>query len=194
MEGDEYLEKIVAVSYAREIDQEENIFRTLPFAATALAIIFTFIVFIKGDVPNRLIGIYPIMIWVLLFLFWVVIAFSLVFLWRTVSAKSLQFLSPPNELYRYVTDLRNYYRVTGAPLDQIEQRVAEDLRTVMIEQYTLGAVHNQGITVRRLRARTRAFQGLIAALIVALVTVAVVLGHRLVRGGNSGAIVSQQWR
>ena len=40
MEGDEYLEKIVAASYAREIDQEENIFRTLPFAATALAIIF----------------------------------------------------------------------------------------------------------------------------------------------------------
>ena len=60
MEGDEYLEKIVAASYAREIDQEENIFRTLPFAATALAIIFTFMVFIKGDVPNRAIEAYPV--------------------------------------------------------------------------------------------------------------------------------------
>ncbi len=52
MEGDEYLEKIVAASYAREVDQEENVFRTLPFAATALAIIFTFVVFIKNDVPG----------------------------------------------------------------------------------------------------------------------------------------------
>lgn len=58
MEGDEYLERIVAASYAREIDQEENIFRTLPFAATALAIIFAFMVFIKGDVPSRLDGLY----------------------------------------------------------------------------------------------------------------------------------------
>lgn len=191
MEGDEYLEKIVAASYAREIDQEENIFRTLPFAAAALAIIFTFIVFIKGDVPSRPIGIYSIVIWILLFLFWIVIAFSLVFLWLTVSAKSLQVLSPPNELYRYVTDLRNYYRASGSPVDQIEQRVVEDTRTLMIEQYTLGAAHNQRINVRRLRARARAFQGLIAALIVALVTVAIVLGHKLVRGGSSGAIAIQ---
>lgn len=194
MEGDEYLEKIVAASYAREIDQEENIFRTLPFAATALAIIFTFMVFIKSDVPNRAIGIYPILIWILLFLFWLVIAFSLVFLWLAVSPKSLQFLSPPNELYRYVTELRNYYRASGTPLDQIERRVVEDTRTLMIEQYTLGAVHNQGINVRRLRARTRAFQGLIAALIVALATVAIVLGHKLARGGSSGTIAIQQSR
>jgi energy-coupling factor transporter transmembrane protein EcfT len=193
MEGDEYLEKIVTASYAREIDQEENIFRTLPFAATALAIIFTFMVFIKGDVPNRTIGIYLILIWILLFIFWLVIAFSLVFLWLAVSSKSLQFLSPPNELYRYVTELRNYYS-RGYPARSIEQRVVEDARTLMVEQYTLGAIHNQRINVRRLRARTRAFQGLIAALIVALATVAIVLGHKLARGGGCGAIAIQQWR
>lgn len=193
MEGDEYLEKIVAASYVREIDQEENIFRTLPFAAASLAIIFTFMVFIKGDIPDRVIGVYPIMVWILLFLFWIVIAFSLVFLWLAVWAESLQFLSPPDVLYRYVTDLRNHYKAAGIPLHEVERRVAEDIRTLMIEQYTLGAVHNQRINVRRLRARTRAFQGLIAALIVALVTVAVVLGHKLVRGGSNGAIATQQW-
>ncbi|MGC2522063.1 MAG: hypothetical protein WA417_05405, partial [Stellaceae bacterium] len=113
MEGDEYLERIVAASYAREIDQEENIFRTLPFAATALAIIFAFMVFIKGDVPSRLDGFYSILIWLFLLLFWMVIAFSLVFLWLAVLAKPLRYLSSPNELYRYVMDLRNYYTASG---------------------------------------------------------------------------------
>ena len=193
MQGDEYLEKIVAASYAREIDQEENIFRTLPFAAAALAIIFTFMVFIKNDVPDRLTGVYGIVIWVMLALFWIVIAFALCFLWATVAAKPLQFLSPPNELYRYVTDLRDYYTAFRTPSDEIEQKVFEDTRTFMIEQYTLGAIHNQRINERRLRARTRAFQSLIVALIVALATVAVLLGHKIVRGGSSGAIAIQQW-
>jgi hypothetical protein len=193
MQGDEYLEKIVAASYAREIDQEENIFRTLPFAATALAIIFTFMVFIKNDIPDRLTGVYAIVIWVMLALFWIVIAFALCFLWAAIAAKSLQFLSPPNELYRYVTDLRNYYAASRTPSDQIEQKVFEDTRTLMIEQYTLGAIHNQRINERRLRARTRAFQSLIVALIVALATVAIIVGHKLVRGGSNGAIAIQQW-
>jgi hypothetical protein len=170
VEGDEYLERIVAASYAREIDQEENIFRTLPFAATALAIIFAFMVFIKGDVPSRLDGFYSILIWLFLLLFWMVIAFSLVFLWLAVLAKPLRYLSSPNELYRYVMDLRNYYTASGNPIDQIEQRVIEDTQTLMIEQYTLGAVHNQRINEKRLRARTRAFQSLIVALILALAT------------------------
>jgi sensor histidine kinase YesM len=193
VEGDEYLEKIVAASYAREIDQEENIFRTLPFAATALAIIFAFMVFIKGDVPSRLDGFYPILIWLLLLLFWIVIAFSLVFLWLAVLAKPLRYLSSPNELYRYVMELRNYYTASGTPIDQIELRVIEDTQILMVEQYTLGAVHNQRINEKRLRARTRAFQSLIVAFILALATAAIILGHKLVRGGSNDAIAIQQW-
>jgi hypothetical protein len=193
MQGDEYLEKIVAASYAREIDQEENIFRTLPFAATALAVIFTVMVFIKNDVPDRLTGVYALVVWVMLALFWIVIAFALCFLWATVAAKPLQFLSPPNVLYRYVSELRDYYAASRTPSDQIEQKVFEDTRTFMIEQYTLGAIHNQRINERRLRARTRAFQSLIVALIVAFATVVIILGHKLVRGGCNGTIAIQQW-
>jgi hypothetical protein len=123
-----------------------------------------------------------------------VIAFSLVFLWLAVLAKPLRYLSSPNELYRYVMDLHNYYTASGNPIDQIEQRVIEDTQTLMIEQYTLGAVHNQRINEKRLRARTRAFQSLIVALILALATAAIILGHRLVRGDSSGATAVQQWK
>jgi len=192
MDGSEYLEAIAAASYAREIDQEENVYRTLPFAATALAVIFTFMVFIKGDIPERLIGIYPIVLWVMLCLFWGVIAAALGFLWRTVAVKPLQYLSPSNELYRYVNELRNYYTALGTPVAQIEQRIIQDTRTLMIEQYAFGATHNQRINAQRLRARTRAFQTLIAALILAFASVVIILGHTLAGGGKNGAIV-QGW-
>jgi hypothetical protein len=193
MDANKYLEEIVAASYAREIDQEENVYRTLPFAATALAIIFSFMVFIRSDIPDKLSGIYPILIWVMLSFLWGVIAIALVFLWRTVGLKPLQFLSSPSELYKYLTDLRTYYTAVGTPPDQIEQRVVEDARSLMVEQYTVGATHNQRINEQRLRARARAFQTLILAVILALTTVVIILTHMLIRGGSGGTIAVQGW-
>jgi hypothetical protein len=58
----------------------------------------------------------------------------------------------------------------------------------MIEQYTFGATENQKINDERLRARNGAFQSLIVALILALATLAIILGHKLVRGGSDGPI------
>ncbi len=191
MDANEYLERLLAASYAKEIDQEENIFRSLLFAATALAIIFAFMVFVRNDIPNLSIGIYPIGIWFLLALFWTAIALALCFLWLAVARKPLQYLSGSNELYTYVTNLRSYYTASGTPPDQIELRIIEDTRTLMIEQYTLGTNHNQKINEDRLRARTRAFQSLILALILALATAACVLAHRAVRGGGGGGIPVQ---
>lgn len=187
MEGDEYLEQILAASYTKEIDQEENVFRTLPFAAAALAIIFTFLVFIRSDVPDRMTGAYSIVVCGLLAIFWTVIASSLCFLWLAVAAKPLQYLSAPNELYRYVTDLRNYYAASRTPATQIEQQIVDDVRSLMIAQYTLGATHNQRINGKRLRARSRAFQTLIVALSVALLVTAIIWIHKLVRGGHIGS-------
>lgn len=192
MESDEYLEKIVAASYAREIEQEENVFRTLPFAAAALAIIFSFIVLIKSDVPGQVDGVYPIVIWVMLSLFWIVIAVSLCFLWLAIAARPLQYLSRPDELYQYVAELRNYYTALGIPVAQVGQHIIADLRTLMIEQYALGAVHNQRINERRLRARTRSFQTLVVALVLAVATVVIIMGHKLARGGSSGTTPIEQ--
>jgi hypothetical protein len=144
--------------------------------------------FIKSDIPEALISIYSIIIWTMLALFWAAIATALRFLWQTIATKPLQYLSPPNDLYRYVTDLRNYYTASGTPPEQIEHRIVDDIQTLMIEQYTFGAVENQKINDERLRARNGAFQSLIVALILALATLAIILGHKLVRGGSDGPI------
>ena len=68
----------------------------------------------------------------------------------------------------------------------------EDTRTLMIEQYALGATHMRNINVQRLRARTRAFQSLIVALGLALAIIVIILVHNIIRGGGSGTIASQE--
>ena len=39
--SDEYVEKLVTEAYKRELDQEENVFRSMPFFATALGVLAT---------------------------------------------------------------------------------------------------------------------------------------------------------
>jgi len=51
MDANEYLEKIVAESYKREIDQEENVVRSLPFVAAALAVLATIMIFLRSYIP-----------------------------------------------------------------------------------------------------------------------------------------------
>jgi cell division protein FtsL len=195
MEVDEYLEKIAAERYAREIDQDENIFRNLPFAAAALAIIFAFMAAVRGEIPTQLNDLFAIMTWTLLVLFWGSIATALGFLWAAISARPLSLLSSMSELQGYIDNLRRYYGRLGTLNDiQIEQQVVKDLRTFMIEQYELGAADIQRVNVARLQARNRAFLSLIVALLIALETVVFTFGRQVAYGGANGTIVVQGWK
>jgi hypothetical protein len=51
MKLNEYLEKLGADSYKREIDQEENVVRSLPFAATFLVLLASVLAFIADYIP-----------------------------------------------------------------------------------------------------------------------------------------------
>src|SRR5487761_1396879 len=126
MDANEYLETLVAESYKRELDQEENVVRSLPFAAAALAVISTIMVVVRSYVPAGAIGFYPVAVWACLIAFGVSVAWTLCLLFLAVAAKRLQYLSPPNELYEYVISLRNYYIAIGTSPQQTEQQVFED--------------------------------------------------------------------
>src|SRR5271169_5475947 len=118
MDANQYLEILVAESYKRELDQEENVVRSLPFAAAALAVTSTTILVIRAYIPAEAIGFYPIAVWALLIGFGISIAPALWFLFLAVAPKRLQYLSPANELYSYVNDLRNYYTGLETPPEE----------------------------------------------------------------------------
>jgi hypothetical protein len=187
----EYLERIVAEQYKREVDQEENVIRSLPFAATGLAVIFTSTIFVRNSVPCLKFSVYSIIMWTLLTIFCLDTALALYFLSSEIARKRLDYLPPSDKLYSYVTQLRKYYEQLGTPPSEIERRVIEDTRTLMIEQYSLGAIHMRNINVQRLRARTRAFQSLIVALGLVLAIIVTILVRNIITGGGSGPVASQ---
>src|SRR3954462_11438216 len=49
---DEYLEEIFAERYKRQLDQEENVARTLPFFAAALAVLANIVGLLRPSIPS----------------------------------------------------------------------------------------------------------------------------------------------
>jgi hypothetical protein len=189
MDANEYLEKVVAESYKREIDQEENVVRSLPFVATALAVLSTIMIFLRSYVPAYSFNAYPILIWILLVSLGVSIVIIIWRLYLAVRQQSYQYLSPTDQIYTYVVGLRNYYNTLSKTPQEIEEAIIEDIRTFMIQQYTIGATHNQAINITRSGARAQALASLVLALALAYAIVVTISVHEAVKGSASGAIL-----
>ena len=191
MDANEYLEKIVAESYKREIDQEENVVRSLPFVAVTLAVLSTIMIVLKSYIPEYSLNIYPFIVWLMLIAFGMLIMMVIYFLHDAVRHRSFQYVAPADQLYTYATQLRLYYGTLGKTPEEIEQGIIEDARILMIEQYAIGATYNQQINIDRSRARARAFSSLLLALALAYGIVVTISAHEVVKGSGSGTIIFQ---
>src|SRR4051794_24492919 len=62
----EYLESLVTESFRREPDQEENVVRSLPFFATSIGVLITFVGFARGILPAFAWSPWPLLVYGLL--------------------------------------------------------------------------------------------------------------------------------
>jgi hypothetical protein len=183
--------KIVAESYKREIDQEENVARSLPFVAATLAILTTMMIFLRNYIPEYSLDIYQFVVWLMLVTFGALITITIYFLHDAIRHRSFQYVAPADQLYAYATQLRLYYGTLGKTPEEIERSIIEDARILMIEQYAIGATYNQRINIDRSRARARAFSSLLLALALAYGIVVTISAHEVVKGSGSGTIIFQ---
>jgi|SRR5208282_2551699 len=142
MDANEYLEKLMADTYKREIDQEENVVRSLPFVAAVLAVLSTIMIFTKSYIPSYPFAsqkIYGLAVWTMLFLFGCLAARVIIFLYFALSRQSFQYVSSSSELYSYSTKLANYHTALGRTPTEVNQAIIEDMRILMIQQYAIGA-------------------------------------------------------
>jgi hypothetical protein len=191
MDASEYLEALMAEGYKKEIDQEENVVRSLPFVAVGLALLSTIMIFIAKYIPTHLWSYYTILVWVMLVGFGLLIIRIIFYLYRSVSRRNFQYVTPANDLYAYATSLNGYYTALGRTPQQISDAVIEDMRTLMIQQYAIGARHNQAINVARSGARAKAFGSLVLALALAFAIVVTISVHEVMIGsdGSSATIL-----
>ncbi len=189
MSLDDYLEKSYAEGYRQQIADEENVPRSLPFFATAFAVLVAIIAASKDLIPDPSLDYYPIIVWVLILLLTICLLASMIYLLIALWPRDFKYVMSELDLHNYVVELRKYYAF-DADLSEEDRAAAilEDLRDELSKQYRIGAANNRAINFGRASKRATALCLLVIALILAFVMIAVILGNeKYVGASNAGA-------
>lgn len=177
---DDYLEKLFADAYAREVEQEESIVRSLPIIA-AIASVTLLVLREFGDgVPgfdwSRL-------AWVIHGLIVAIgAAFFYVLVFLFVALRPRRYEQPRNPLAIRASaeELVAFYENEGIEANEAERMALRDLRQQMIDQFALVSTNNRQHNLARQRARSRAFNGLVMALALAFALVGTIYWNETV--------------
>lgn len=163
-----YMEETLSEAYKKEIDQEENVWRSLPFFAATLALQVTALVKVVTKMPPT----FSIIGYVasgLLIVTGVLDVSAIVFLCYSIWPRRFRYVAPEPELLKYARDL--IADEEEGQEDEGQEKPVSALVTLKWEiarQYAEGAAHNRLINKGRELWRARA--GL-AILISVLMTV-----------------------
>ncbi len=180
----DYLEKLFGDAYRKEIDQEENVWRTLPFFAATLALQLAGLAQVRDWVGSVQGG-----------LFWLSLALlgaaalatfaALLFLAESIWPARFRYVTREPELQDYLEKVRAAEVVGGRTEADAALVAIRAARAVMVQQYALAAAHNRVLNQRRANRRTRAGLATLASVLAVLVLVAQVVVSNL--HGHEGA-------
>ena len=166
----EYLEKLFAESFKRELDQDENVVRSLPFFTAALALAVTLL-----GIAGRSLLPFDATPWT--FRFFMLIAAILLagcavwalcgVLWHLFAAvRPRSYTIPPTEteLIAWENQLRTFHTASNLDGDDLERAVVTDLRDLMIKEYAKAAMAYRANNIPKLFARSQALMRLIMLL------------------------------
>lgn len=170
----EHLEKLLHALYLKEIDQEENVWRSLPFFSATLAVE---VVILNQALPAaaRMQGAW----------WWALLAAGaasatlivavLVFLYRSIRKRSFTYVAGGKDLVAYLRELEE-----AAEELEPETRlpsIQDQLRQTLIEQLAVATDANRAINQARGRERTRAGILLLASIVTTFGVFGVTIGY-----------------
>jgi hypothetical protein len=173
-----YIEKALADSYRKEIDQEENVWRSLPFFAATLALQLAalFQVLDKLADPTTILG------WVsvgFLAIAGVLTVVSLAFLAASIYPQQFDYPAREPALLEYAQAL---IRDEQAPENHGQDdpfSALVTLKTEITRQYAQSADHNRQINKRRERRRSIAGLAALGSVLMTVFLVATTYAHYL---------------
>lgn len=164
----DHLEKTLADNYRKELDQEENVWRSLPFFAAALALQLAAIVNLVQYLPH---SDDAVSAWIAVPAAATAISTvaSLVFIAAAIAPARFKYLAPEPDLVRYAAELDNETDLD--PSNDAQKNFKEGL----VAQYALATDWNRRINQRRAQRRSIAGLFVLASILSTLILVAVVL-------------------
>jgi hypothetical protein len=169
-----YIEKFLADAYRKEIDQEENVWRSLPFFATTIALqIAALGQFISWLPPLG--TVFSLFAIALLSVSGLLMLTALVLLALCIKPAKFQYAAREPLVFRYAEDLIAAEDAALAAGNSNPPIALESLQKQMAIQFAVGADHNRRITKRRELIRTWAGLAIIGSMTATLFLVATVL-------------------
>lgn len=162
-----HIEKTLADSYRKEIDQEENVWRTLPFFAATLALQLAALFQLVERLPpfGTWLG---VMAYACLTLSGLATATALGFLAACIYPRKFQYLAPDPELLNYALGLIQDEKAHLARPGQTGFSAIVTLKEALARQYAVGAQHNRRINKMRERLRSIAGLATVASVVLTL--------------------------
>jgi hypothetical protein len=181
--ADEYIEKIITEAYKRELEREENVFRSLPFFATTLGVLATAIGLARPAIGPLDGGVYAWAIYSVLAATALATTAALVFLFQAIRRRGFKDPMRETDLMEYRADLQEFYAGADAPADATDTAVASELRQAMSAQLAEATESARENNIRRIEARSRAAVALLVAISLVFALVGLILTRDAASGG-----------
>lgn len=180
----DHLEKVLSENYRKEMDQEENVWRTIPFFIAGLAFEVSIITQIRDSMPD-LSGWLLYVNLTLIFIAMISVIVSLYFLLLSIKFARFKYMASEPELADFAYKLEAAEADAGIP----EGHAIRSLKMTLISQYAVTTANNRAINSRRVRFRTSAgFAILVSILATLLLGGEAALPHIMSRlNSNSGS-------
>jgi len=179
-----HIEKSLADSYRKEIDQEENVWRSLPFFATTIALQSAALgQFISWLPPLG--TVYSLFANGFLAVTGFLVLTALGLLAVCIRHARFRYIAREPELFHYAEDLVAAERAAIAAGNANPPNALEILQKELSIQYAIGVDHNRQILQRRAFIRTWAGLAIIGSMIATVFLVATVLIFHYVNGDGA---------
>jgi len=171
-----YIEKTLADSYRKEIDQEENVWRTLPFFAATLALELAalFQMIDKLADPATVAGKFSVLF---LGLAGLCTLLSLGFLAASIYPQKFDYVAKETDLLTYAKDLIAYEQAPENQEPGVPFSAVVTLKTELARQYAESAVHNRRINKQRELRRSIAGLSALGSVLTTVFLVATTYMH-----------------
>ncbi|WP_298333595.1 hypothetical protein [Asticcacaulis sp.] len=170
----EYVEKTILDGLKRELDQEENVVRSLPFFATSMAALLALLGLTREPISKAEPG---LLLWVILGLvglIGVALVAIIILMFLATKRQSQDLLMPEKDLIAHARRLEETYNDIAEDKRRAEA-VRASVRRDITEQLAAYAQELRGINVYRLALRARMFSLLTAAVVCATLLISAII-------------------
>lgn len=141
-----------AEAYKREADQDESVWRSLPFFATSLTLYGAILGYVATKLPPITLSIFSIAAYILLAASATSLVISFGWLWYSVHSRRYRQIPLETDTLTFARGLEAYYGAVGRP--DVDEVVKADLQNYWIDQFSAAVAHNRKLNESRLESRS----------------------------------------